>query len=109
MSLYNATKQPDGPDQTNWLMGQILRKKIKMQGFIVFEDVGHFYSDFSTEMDGWISNGKIKYREEIIYRLKNAPDAFISLLKGENFGKCVIRVGQKQRKRNEYFDGTDVA
>jgi len=94
VSQYNATKLPDGPDRMNWLMGQILRKKIKMQGFIIFDDFGHLYPEFAKDMSGWIEAGKIKYREEIIDGLENAPAAFIGLLNGENFGKRVIRVGK---------------
>ncbi|MDO5758843.1 MAG: NADP-dependent oxidoreductase [Rhodobacterales bacterium] len=95
VSQYNTTGLPDGPDRMNWLMGQILSKKIKMQGFIIFDTFGHLYPDFAKEMGGWVESGKIKYREEIIDGLENAPEAFIGLLKGENFGKRVIRVGQQ--------------
>lgn len=94
VSQYNATELPDGPDRMNWLMGQILRKKIKVQGFIIFDDFGHLYPEFAKEMSAWIKTGQIKYREEIIDGLENAPDAFVGLLKGENFGKRVIRVAQ---------------
>jgi NADPH-dependent curcumin reductase CurA len=93
VSQYNATKLPDGPDRMNWLMGQILRKKIKMQGFIIFDDFAHLYPEFAKEMMAWIAAGKIKYREEMIEGLENAPEAFIGLLNGDNFGKRVIRVG----------------
>ena len=93
VSQYNATNLPDGPDRTSALMGQILRKKLKFQGFIIFDNFAHLYPKFSVEMSQWISNGKIKYREEIIDGLENAPKAFIGLLKGENFGKRVIHVG----------------
>jgi len=93
VSQYNATKLPDGPDRMNWLMGQILRKKIKMQGFIIFDDFAHLYPEFAKEMTAWIEAGKIKYREEVIEGLENAPEAFIGLLNGDNFGKRVIRVG----------------
>jgi len=93
VSQYNATSLPAGPDRMNWLMGQILRKKIKVQGFIIFDDFAHLYPEFAAEMTAWIKDGKIKYREEIIDGLENAPAAFIGLLKGENFGKRVIRVG----------------
>jgi NADPH-dependent curcumin reductase CurA len=93
VSQYNATELPEGPDRMNWLMGQILRKKIKMQGFIIFDDFGHLYGDFSKEMSEWVADGKIKYREEVIDGLENAPEAFIGLLEGDNFGKRVIRVG----------------
>ncbi len=94
VSQYNATELPKGPDRMNWLMGQILRKKLKMQGFIIFDDFGHLYSEFANEMGGWVESGQIKYREEIINGLENAPKAFIGLLKGESFGKRVIRVSQ---------------
>jgi NADPH-dependent curcumin reductase CurA len=98
VSQYNATELPAGPDRMNWLMGQILRKKIRMQGFIIFDDFSHLYPEFAKEMGDWVKNGKIKYREEIIDGLENAPQAFIGLLKGENFGKRVIRVGQNQKE-----------
>jgi NADPH-dependent curcumin reductase CurA len=94
ISQYNATELPSGPDRMNWLMGQILRKKIKVQGFIIFDDFGHLYPEFAKEMSAWVAAGKIKYREEIIDGLENAPSAFIGLLRGENFGKRVIRVGK---------------
>ncbi|MBK3745140.1 NADP-dependent oxidoreductase [Paraburkholderia aspalathi] len=94
VSQYNATELPAGPDRMNWLMGQILRKKIRMQGFIIFDTFGHLYPEFAKEMGGWVASGKIKYREEIIDGLENAPEAFIGLLNGKNFGKRVIRVGR---------------
>ncbi|MFA7555046.1 MAG: NADP-dependent oxidoreductase [Spongiibacteraceae bacterium] len=92
VSQYNAIALPEGPDRMNWLMGQILRKKIKLQGFIIFDDFGHLYPEFEKEMRQWVEQGRVKYREEIIDGLENAPEAFIGLLKGENFGKRVIRV-----------------
>ncbi|MCL4143076.1 UNVERIFIED_CONTAM: hypothetical protein GTU68_036913 [Idotea baltica] len=47
ISQYNATSLPDGPDRMGALMGRLLVKRIKMQGFIVFDDYGHRYSEFS--------------------------------------------------------------
>jgi len=94
VSQYNATTLPEGPDRLNWLMGLILRKKLLLRGFIIFDDFGHLYPDFAREMAGWIEAGRIQYREEIIDGLENAPRAFIGLLRGENFGKRVIRVGR---------------
>ncbi len=93
VSQYNATRLPDGPDRMNWLMGLILRKRIHMRGFIIFDDFGHLYPAFAKEMRGWVEAGQLQYREEIIDGLENAPAAFIGLLAGENFGKRVIRVG----------------
>jgi len=93
VSQYNATQLPEGPDRLNWLMGQILRKKIRMQGFIIFDDFGHLYPEFAKAMSAWVKAGEIHYREEVIDGLENAPSAFVGLLTGENFGKRVIKVG----------------
>lgn len=99
VSQYNATEPPPGPDRMNWLMGQILRKKIRVQGFIIFDTFGHLYPQFTEEMGNWVESSRVKYREEIIDGLENAPAAFIGLLRGENFGKRVIRVGPPQSCR----------
>lgn len=92
VSQYNATSLPDGPDRLSMLMGTLLVKRIKMQGFIIFDDYGHRYNEFAAEMSRWISEGKIKYKEQIVEGLDNAPEAFIGLLEGKNFGKLVIKV-----------------
>jgi NADPH-dependent curcumin reductase CurA len=92
VSQYNATELPAGPDRMSWLVGQILRKKIKMQGFIIFDNFGHLYPEFVKHMEAWLMNGKVKYREEMIEGFEKAPAAFIGLLKGKNFGKLVIKV-----------------
>ena len=93
ISQYNATGLPDGPDRLSWLMSMILRRRITMRGFIIFDDFGHLYPQFAKEMNAWVDAGQIKYREEIIDGLEEAPRAFIGLLRGEGFGKRVIRVG----------------
>ncbi|MFK8002696.1 MAG: NADP-dependent oxidoreductase [Polyangiales bacterium] len=93
VSQYNATELPEGPDRMNWLMGQMLTKRVKLQGFIVFDDFGHLYPEFAQVMGEWIAQGKIEYTEEIIDGLENAAASLVGLLKGENFGKRVIRVG----------------
>ena len=92
ISQYNATSLPDGPDRMNYLMGQILRKRMTMRGFIVFDDFGHLYPQFAEQMGAWVKEGKIRYREEMISGLEQAPGAFIGLLKGEAFGKRVINL-----------------
>ncbi|MBW3096165.1 NADP-dependent oxidoreductase [Pseudohoeflea coraliihabitans] len=96
VSQYNATALPDGPDRMNWLMGQILRKQLTVRGFIIFQNFSHLYPEFAKAMTGWIGAGRISYREEMIDGLEAAPQAFIGLLRGENFGKRVIRVGPDQ-------------
>lgn len=92
ISQYNATSLPDGPDRMPYLMGQILRKRMTMRGFIVFDDFGHLYPEFARQMGAWVREGKVNYLEEIIEGLERAPAAFAGLLRGEAFGKRVIRL-----------------
>ncbi|MEH6733854.1 MAG: NADP-dependent oxidoreductase [Shewanella sp.] len=92
ISQYNATSLPDGPDRLSLLMGTLLVKRIKMQGFIIFDDYGDRYPEFAKDMGQWLGEGKIQYREQIVDGLENMTTAFIGLLKGENFGKVVIKV-----------------
>jgi len=90
---YNDSQLPDGPDRLPLLMRNILTKRLTVKGFIIFEDYGHRFPEFSQQMSAWLNGGKIKYREQIVDGLENAPDAFIGMLGGQNFGKMVIRVG----------------
>ncbi|TYB89880.1 NADP-dependent oxidoreductase [Oceaniovalibus sp. ACAM 378] len=92
ISQYNATSLPDGPDRLNLLLGTILRKRMTMQGFIVFDDFGQHYPEFAKQMGDWVKQGKIQYREEMIDGLEQAPAAFVGLLNGEAFGKRVIKL-----------------
>ena len=93
ISQYNATELPSGPDRLSLLVGTLLTKRIKMQGFIVFDDYGHCYPEFSQQMSKWLNADEIKYKEHRVEGLENAVNAFIGLLQGENFGKLVVRVG----------------
>lgn len=92
VSGYNATELPAGPDRLPLLMGTILKKRLRVQGFIIAQDYGDRIDEFQTEMERWIQEGKIHYREQVTEGLENAPEAFIGLLEGKNFGKVVIRV-----------------
>jgi hypothetical protein len=96
VSQYNATSLPKGSDRLSLLMATVLIKRIKMQGFIVFDDYGHRYNEFSQQMFEWLMSGKIIYKEHCVNGLENAVDAFIGLLQGTNFGKLVVRVGPDQ-------------
>ena len=93
ISQYNATSLPEGPDRLSMLMGTLLTKRIKMQGFIVFDDYGDRYDEFSQAMSKWLEEGKINYREHLVDGLENTVESFIGLLEGKNFGKLVMQVG----------------
>lgn len=94
ISQYNAAELPDGKDRLSYLMGQILIRRIKMQGFIIFDDYGDRYPEFFGAMSAWLAEGKIKFREDIVTGLEAAPEAFIGLLKGKNFGKLVVQLNK---------------
>jgi hypothetical protein len=91
---YNATQLPEGSDRSALLMRTLLTKRIRMQGFIIFDDYGHRYPEFARDMGQWLTQGKIKFREDIVDGLENAPQAFIGMLEGKNFGKLIVRVAK---------------
>jgi NADPH-dependent curcumin reductase len=95
---YNATELPPGPDRVPLLMRNILAKRLTFRGFLVF-DYGSQFGEFITDMSGWLRDGRVKYREDITDGLENAPRELVGLLKGENFGKKIIRVSPDPTKR----------
>ena len=101
VSQYNATSLPAGPDRLSMLMGQVLRKRLTMRGFIIFQDFGPLYPEFAGAMGSWLKAGKIHYLEDRIEGLEAAPQAFVGLLRGENFGKRVVHVGPEKMIENK--------
>jgi hypothetical protein len=95
ISQYNATELPQGPDRTPLLMRTLLTKRIRMQGFIIWQDYGHRVGEFQKAMQAWLREGAIKVREDVVEGLENAPTAFLGLLQGKNFGKLLIRVAKQ--------------
>ena len=90
---YNDASPLLGPDRLPLLMGTLLKRRIKMQGFIIDDHYKTRYGDFVQHMAAWLGEHTIKYREDIIEGLDHAPTALIGLLQGKNFGKVVVRVG----------------
>jgi NADPH-dependent curcumin reductase len=84
---YNDTSPRPGPN----LMACV-RKRLRIQGFIVSDSGWQRYGRFRAEMLGLVRDGRLKWREDVVDGLRAAPRAFIGLLKGENFGKLVVRV-----------------
>lgn len=89
---YNDTQPPEGPDRAPALMRAILTKSLTLRGFIQREFVSSHYREFLTDVGAWMSEGRLRYREDIVDGLENAPEAFIGLLHGANFGKLLVRV-----------------
>ena len=62
-----------------------------MQGFLIW-DYEHRYNEAVTRLASWIRSGQLRYREEILEGIEQAPDAIAGLYRGENMGKRVIRI-----------------
>jgi NADPH-dependent curcumin reductase CurA len=97
ISHYNDTELPPGPDRLPLLTRTILTKRLKIQGFIIFADYADRFGEFFTQMSEWVAAGKIKFREDMVDSLEKAPQAFIGLLEGKNFGKLVVRIADEGR------------
>ncbi|KAK9763048.1 hypothetical protein K7432_010640 [Basidiobolus ranarum] len=94
ISQYNRSSDPE--PVYNTLM--ILTKRIKMHGFIVF-DIEHLYAtQFANDVPNWLKEGKIKYKEDLMEGIENAPEAFLRILRGENFGKQVVKLADPSGK-----------
>jgi NADPH-dependent curcumin reductase len=93
IARYNDASLPEGPDQTPLLMRTILTKRLTLRGFIV-TDFADQTDAFLRDASAWVKDGKLKYREDIVEGLENAPAAFIGLLRGKNFGKLLIKVAE---------------
>ncbi|NKF24452.1 NADP-dependent oxidoreductase [Solimonas marina] len=94
VAQYNATDVPAGPDRMPGLMREILSRHLTLRGFIQ-SDFAHLQRDFEREMSVWLQAGRIRYREDIVDGLDHAPEAFIGLLRGKNFGKLIVRVADE--------------
>jgi len=88
ISQYNATTPPMGPR----LLGTFVGKRARAQGFIV-TDFASRHEAAMRQMGEWIRNGRLKYREDVVQGIDKAPRAFIGMLRGENFGKMLVKVG----------------
>ena len=90
---YNDTELPPGPDKSPRLMRAILTKRLTLRGFIV-TDFADQAPAFQRDVGQWLGEVKIKYREDVVEGLAAAPEAFIGMLKGKNFGKLLVRVAR---------------
>jgi NADPH-dependent curcumin reductase CurA len=92
IAQYNAPPLPEGPDYMPLLMRTLLTKRARVQGFIVFEEYGDRHAEFLAAMVPLVKEGNIKFLEDVVEGLEQAPEAFIGMLDGGNFGKLVVKV-----------------
>ena len=93
ISMYNATSPAPGP---SWRY--LLTNRVLVKGFIVSDHLDRMPA-FLADVSKWVREGTLKFREDIVEGLENAPTAFIGLLQGKNFGKMLVRVGEDKSRR----------
>jgi hypothetical protein len=82
----------EGPDALPALMRQVLVRRLVLRGFIV-SDFADQEPAFLHDMGAWVREGRVRYREQVVEGLERAPEALAGLLRGESFGKLLVRVG----------------
>lgn len=87
ISQYNVEKPETGP---RWLWA-LITKQARAEGFLVFQFADKFTQGIA-EMAGWIREGRLKYKEDIVRGFENLPKAFIGMLQGDNTGKRLVKV-----------------
>jgi len=91
IAQYNSSGPFEGPDRLPILMRDVLTKSLTIRGFIQNEFAVQRPA-FLKEMGQWVATGQVRYREDIVKGLENAPEAFIGLLEGRNLGKLLIEL-----------------
>jgi len=90
ISLYNATEQPTGPRK----LGQLIQTRATVRGFLV-GDYQDRWGHALERLAGFIEAGDLRYEESVVDGLEEAPDAFLGLFAGENIGKQLVKVGER--------------
>ncbi len=91
VATYNdAGAGSPGPDRVPALMGAILRRSLTVRGYINHDFIDR-HEAFHVEMSAWVRDGRVRFLEDLVDGLANAPEAFIGMLGGRNFGKLLIR------------------
>ena len=91
ISQYNSGKQPmPGPSN----LAMLIMKRARMEGFLVTDYLPRAEEAFSALM-GWMAQGKLKYRVDVVEGLQNAPQALQKLFDGSNTGKLIVQVGKE--------------
>jgi NADPH:quinone reductase len=89
ISQYNEERP-----QPTFHPGVLIVFRARMEGFLV-SDYAHRFDEAATRLFQWVAEGKIRWREDVTVGLENAPRAFIGMLRGENRGKALVKVGDR--------------
>jgi NADPH-dependent curcumin reductase CurA len=88
ISRYNDAEASPGPRN----MFLVVTKRLRLNGFIISDHFDRF-GEFAKEATEWVRDGRLRYRETVVDGIENAPKAFLGLLRGDNIGKMLVKVG----------------
>ena len=88
ISRYNDAEPSPGPRN----MFMVVTKRLRLHGYIISDHSDRF-GEFAREAAAWVRDGRLRYRETVVEGIENAPKAFLGLLRGENIGKMLVKVG----------------
>ncbi len=88
ISRYNDAEPTPGPRN----MFMVVTKRLRLQGYIITDHFDRF-QEFAQQAGEWVRDGRLQYRETVVEGIDNAPRAFLGLLRGENIGKMLVKVG----------------
>ncbi|WP_458206090.1 NADP-dependent oxidoreductase [Haladaptatus sp. NG-SE-30] len=91
IALYNEESIPTGPRK----LGTLIETRARVQGFLV-SDFAPRFEQATRQLAEWVSSDDVAYRETVTEGLENAPDAFLGLFEGENIGKQLVKVGERE-------------
>ena len=87
VAQYNESEMPAGPN-----LGFVVGKRVRIEGLIV-SDKPERFAEWRALAAPWVKDGSLHYRQTVLDGLESAPEALCGLLRGENFGKMLVKVG----------------
>lgn len=91
IAQYNGGPSIEQPDRLPATMREVLSRSLTLRGFI-YREFQEQRASFVAEVSAWLPDGRVRFREDIVKGFSNAPEAFMGLLEGKNFGKLIIAV-----------------
>ncbi|WP_254532405.1 NADP-dependent oxidoreductase [Natrinema gelatinilyticum] len=91
IALYNATEVPTGPRK----LTQLIQTRAKVEGLLV-SDYQDRWGEALQRLSRFVREDEIRYRENVVDGFENAPDAFLGLFDGENIGKQLVTVSERE-------------
>jgi NADPH-dependent curcumin reductase CurA len=89
ISVYNSTEAAPGPRN----LSRLIQTRGRIEGFLV-GDHYDLQPQFVQQVGAWIRSGELKYRETVVEGIENNLEAFLGVLRGDNIGKMIVKLGE---------------